>query len=127
MAEILLRRVASFNRDQLLSNQVSGLRGRNSPFGRTRGNLLTKRARFLVSHIPMPYPNTIKQKSPQVYPLSKPVKGPGERGGSCTQLLNLFRTHNGFRCDTVSSSNGTFRTLQLHTYSIVLCLSTDLN
>ena len=75
MAKILLQSVAGFNRDQLLTSKVSGLRGRNSPFGRTRGNLMTKRARILVSHLPMPYPNTIKQKSPQVYPLSMPVKG----------------------------------------------------
>ena len=38
------------------------------PFGRTR-------ARFLVSHVPIPYPNVSKQKSPQVYPLSTPVEG----------------------------------------------------
>ena len=75
MAKIILRRVAGFNRDQLLSSQVCGLRGRNSPFGQTRGNLVTTRARFLISHLPMPYPNTIKQKSPQVYPLSTSVKG----------------------------------------------------
>ena len=58
-----------------LTSQVSGLRGRNSPFGRTRGNLVTTGASFLVSHIPMPYPNIIKQKSPQVYALSTPDKG----------------------------------------------------
>ena len=62
MAKILLRHVAGFNRDQLLTSQVSGLRGRNSPFRRTNGNLVTTRASFLVSHIPMPYPNIIKQK-----------------------------------------------------------------
>ena len=50
-------------------------RGRNSPFGRTRGNLFTTRGSFLVSHIPMAYPNVTKQKSPQVYPLSTPIKG----------------------------------------------------
>ena len=61
MVKILLWRVAGFNQDQLLTSQVSGLRGRNTPFGQTR--------------IPMPYPNIIKQKSPQVYPLSTPVKG----------------------------------------------------
>ena len=70
MARILLRRVAGFNRDQILASQVSRLRGRNSPFGRTRGNLVTRRASFLVSHLPMPYPNIIKQKIPQVYALS---------------------------------------------------------
>ena len=75
MAKFLLRRVAGFNRDQLLTSKVYGLRGRNSPFGRTRGNLLTTRASLLVPHFPMPYPNTIKQKSPQVYPLLMPVKG----------------------------------------------------
>ena len=75
MAKILLWRVVGFNRDQLLTSQVSGLRDRNSPFGRTRGNLVTRRARFLVSHLPMPYPNIIKHKSPLVYPLSTPVKG----------------------------------------------------
>ena len=62
MAKILLRRVAGFNRDQLLTSQVSGLRGRSSPFGRTHGNLVTTRASFFVSHIPMTYPNIIKQK-----------------------------------------------------------------
>ena len=75
MAKILLQRVVGFNRDQLLTCQVFGLSGRNSPFGRTRGNLVTRRASFLVSHLPMPYPNKIKQKSPQVYPLSTPFKG----------------------------------------------------
>ena len=75
MARILLRRVAGFYRDQILTSQVCALRGRNSPFGRTRGNLVTTRATFLVSHIPMPYPSIIKQKSPQVYPLSTLVKG----------------------------------------------------
>ena len=64
MAKILLWRVAGFNRDQLLTSKVSGHGGRNSPFGRTRGNLLTTRASFLVSHHAMPYPNTIKQKIP---------------------------------------------------------------
>ena len=71
MAKILLRRVAGFSRNQLLS----GLRGRNSPFGRTHGNLVTMEASFLVSHLPITYHNIIKQKSPQVYPLSTPVKG----------------------------------------------------
>ena len=75
MAKILLRRVAGFNGDQLLSSQVSRLRVRNSPFERTRGNLVTTRDRFLVYHLPMPYPNIIRQKIPQVYPLSTPVKG----------------------------------------------------
>ena len=75
MANIVIWIVACFNLDQLLTSKVSGLRGRNSPFGRTRGNLMTTRASFLVSHHPMPYPNTIKQKSPQFYPLSTPVKG----------------------------------------------------
>ena len=75
MAKILLRRVADFNRDQLLTSQVSGLRGRNSPFGRTRWNLVTMGASFSVSHLPMPYPNTTTQKSPQVYSLSTSVKG----------------------------------------------------
>ena len=75
MAKILLRRVAGFNRDQLLTSQVSGLSGRNSPFGRTRGNLLTTWAILLVSHLPMPYSNIIKEISLQVYPLSMPVKG----------------------------------------------------
>ena len=73
MVKILLRRVAGFNRDELLTSRVSRLTGRNSPFGRTRGSLVTTRARFLVSHIPMPYHNIIKQKSAQVYPLSTPV------------------------------------------------------
>ena len=62
MAKILVRRVAGFNRAQLLTSQVSRLRGRNSPFERTRGNLVTKRASFLVYHLPMTYPNIIKQK-----------------------------------------------------------------
>ena len=75
MAKILQRRVAGFNRDQLLTSQVSGLRGRNSPFGRTRGNLVTTGASFLVSHLPIPNPNIIKQKSPQVYPLLTSFKG----------------------------------------------------
>ena len=75
MAKILLRRVAGFNWDQLLTSDVSALRGRNSPFGQTCGNLLTRRASFLVSHLPMPYPNIIMQKSPQFYPLSTPVIG----------------------------------------------------
>ena len=75
MAKILLWRVVGFNRDQLLNSQVCGLRSRNSAFGRTRGNLITTRAIFLVSNIFMPYHNIFEQKSPQVYPLSKPVKG----------------------------------------------------
>ena len=75
MAKILLGRVAGFNRGQLLTSQVSRHRGRNSPFGRTRGNLLTTRAILLVTHNPMNYPNTIKHKSPQVYPLLTPVTG----------------------------------------------------
>ena len=54
MAKILLRRVADFNRDELLTSRVSRLRGRNSPFGRTRGNLVTTRASFFVSHLSMP-------------------------------------------------------------------------
>ena len=75
MAKILLRSVAGFNRDLLLTSKVSAIRGQNSPFGRTRGNLVTTRGSFLVSHHPKPYPNAIKQKSPLVYPLSTPVKG----------------------------------------------------
>ena len=75
MAKILLWSVAGFNRDQLITSKVSGLRGRNSPFGRTQGNLVTTGASILVSHLPMPYPNIIEQKSPQVYPLLTPVKG----------------------------------------------------
>ena len=75
MAKVILRRVDGFNRDQLLTSQVSGVRGQNSPFGRTRGNLVTTGASFLVSHHPMPFPNIIKQKIPQVYPLSTSVKG----------------------------------------------------
>ena len=75
MAKILLRRVAGFNRDQLLTSQVSGLRGRNSPFGRTRGDLVTTRAGFLVSHLLMPYPNVTKQKSRLVHHLSTTVEG----------------------------------------------------
>ena len=71
MAKIVLRRVAGFNWDQLLDRSIVKFlyfRGRNSPFGRTR-------ASFLVSHLPMPYPNVTKQKSPQVYPLLTPVEG----------------------------------------------------
>ena len=75
MAKIVLRRVASFNREQLLTSKVFGLRGQNSPFGRTRGNLLTTRASLLVTHHPMNYPNTTNQKSPMVYPHSTSVKG----------------------------------------------------
>ena len=75
MAKILLRRVAGYNGDQLLTSQVSGLRGRNSSFGRTRGILVTTRASFVVSRIPMPYPKTIKQTSRQFYPLLTPIKG----------------------------------------------------
>ena len=51
MAKILLWRVAGFNGDELLISQVSGLKGRNSPFGRTRGNLVTTGASVFVSHI----------------------------------------------------------------------------
>ena len=54
MAKILLRRVAGLNRDQLLTSQVSSFIGRNSPFGQTRGNLVTRRASFLVVYLPMP-------------------------------------------------------------------------
>ena len=75
MAKILLWRVAGFNQDQLLTSQVSRHRGRNSPFERTRGNLVTRRASLFISHILMPYPNIIKQKIRQVYPLPTPVKG----------------------------------------------------
>ena len=74
MAKILLRRVAGFNRDHLLTSKVSRHRGRNSLFGRTRGNLVTTRARYLVSHLPLPNPNIIKQTSPQFYPFLMPVK-----------------------------------------------------
>ena len=65
MAKIQLRRVAGFNRDPLLSLvKFLDFKGRNSPFGRTRVNLNCDhtRASVLVSHVPMPYPNTIKQK-----------------------------------------------------------------
>ena len=75
MAKILLRSVAGFNRDQLLTSKVYGLRGRRSRLKRTRGNLVTTRARLLVSHHPMLYPYTIKHKIPQVYPLLTPAKG----------------------------------------------------
>ena len=64
MAKTLLRRVAGFNRDLLLTSQFSRLRVRNSPFERTRGNLVTTRDSFLVYHLPIPYPNIIKQKIP---------------------------------------------------------------
>ena len=64
MAKILLGRVAGFNQDQLLTSKVSVFRGRNSPFGRTRGNLVTTRSSVLVSHLPMPYPNVTKRKIP---------------------------------------------------------------
>ena len=51
-------------------------RGRKTPpFRRTRGNLVTTRASFLVSHLPMPNHNVTKRKSPQVYHLSTPVEG----------------------------------------------------
>ena len=85
MAKILLWRVAGCNRDQLLTREVSGLRGRNSPFGRTRENLVTRRASILVSYLPMPYRNIIKKKSPQVYALSKLLeKGrPPREGARC--------------------------------------------
>ena len=63
MAKILLWRVAGFNQDQLQTCQVSGLRVRNSTIGRTRGNLVTRRASFLVYHIPMPYPNNNQAKN----------------------------------------------------------------
>ena len=78
MAKIVLRRVVGFNRDQLLDRSIVQFlyfKGRNSPYRANRGNLVTTRASFLVSHIPMPYPNVTKQKSPQVYPLSTPVEG----------------------------------------------------
>ena len=54
MANILLRRVAGFKQNR--SNSLV-------EFVDTTG------ASFLVSHHPMPYPNTINLKSPQVYPL----------------------------------------------------------
>ena len=71
MVKIVLRRVAGFNRDQLLDRSIVNFldfRGRNSPFRRIR-------ASFLFSHLSMPYPNITKRKSPQVYPISTPVKG----------------------------------------------------
>ena len=75
----------------------------NPPFGRTRGNLVTTRASFLVSHIPMPYPNKTKQKSPQVYPLSMPVKGvDGE-----VRLFPIGVRVSGKRCSGASESNQT--------------------
>ena len=78
MAKIVLRRVDGFNRDQLLDRSIVkflDFRGRNSPFGRTLGNLVTTRARFLFSYLTMPYPNITNQKSQQVYSLSTSVKG----------------------------------------------------
>ena len=78
MAKILLRRVAGINRDQLLDRSIScfwTLEVETPPFGRTCGNLVTTPARFLVSHLPMPYPNVTKRKSPQVYPLLMLVEG----------------------------------------------------
>ena len=63
-----LARVSSCNRFWTLEVKTP-------PFGRTRGNLVTTMASFLVSHLPMPYPNVTKQKSPHVYPLSTPVEG----------------------------------------------------
>ena len=72
MAKIALRHVADFNRDQLHDRSIVNFlnfRGRNSPFRANMG------ATFLVSHLPMPYPNITKRKSPQVYPLSMPVDG----------------------------------------------------
>ena len=64
MAKILLRRVAGFNRDQLLDQYSSfwTLEVKTPPFGRTSGNLVTTRDSFLVSHLPMPYPNVIEKK-----------------------------------------------------------------
>ena len=58
MAKIQLRRVAGFNRDQLLDRSIVkflDFRGRNSPF---RANTAT----FLVSHLRMPYPNVTNRK-----------------------------------------------------------------
>ena len=68
---IVLQRVAGFNRDQLLDRSIVKFLdfiGQNSPFRAIR-------ATFLVSHLPMPYPNVTNRKSPQFYPLSTPVEG----------------------------------------------------
>ena len=78
LGQILLGRVAGFNRDQLLDRSIVkflDFRGRNSPFRANPWEFLITRASFLVSHLPMPYPNVTKQKSPHVYPLSTPVEG----------------------------------------------------
>ena len=77
MAKIQLRRVAGFNRVQLLDqySKFWTLEVETPPFGRTHGNLVTTRASVLVSHLPMPYPNVTKKKIPHVYPLSMRVKG----------------------------------------------------
>ena len=78
MAKILLRRVAGFNRDQLLDQSIVkflDFRGRNSPFRANPWESCDHKSSFLVSQIPMPYPNITKRKIPHVYPLSTPVKG----------------------------------------------------
>ena len=61
-AKILLRTVAGFNgiTSSLVSYRL--IRARNSPFGRTGGNLVKI---FLVSHVPMAY--TLPQPSKKVH------------------------------------------------------------
>ena len=95
------------------------IRGPNSPFGRTRVNLNCDHTRALVSHLPMPYTNTIKQKSPQVYPLSTPVKGvDGE--------VRLFPSGSGFQRNGDPESRNPTKTkvVTLHRCKIVVrCLN----
>ena len=55
MSKILLRRVAGFNRDQLLDQLSSFWTLEVEP---------PLSASFLVSHLPMSYPNVTKQKIP---------------------------------------------------------------
>ena len=78
MDKIIQRRVAGFNRDQLLDRSIVkflDFRGRNYPFRVNPWESCDHTASFLVSHLPMPYPNVTNRKSPQFYPLLMPVKG----------------------------------------------------
>ena len=75
MAKILLRHVASSTGISYSLVKFLGFRGRSYPFRANPWESFDHKGSFLVSHLSMNYPNITKHTSPQVYPLSMPVKG----------------------------------------------------
>ena len=86
MAKILLRHVAGFNRDQLLISKVSGLYRSKLPL-QANPSVCCDHTRdsFLVSHLPMPYPNKIKRKKSTGIPSFEA----GQRGRRCSLTFSI--------------------------------------